>query len=54
MNPFALFLENATMGILPKSAWEFVRPEEFPFSDLNTNPIGAGPYKVDSIKKNGS
>jgi len=52
--PYALFLENATVGILPKHLWEFVRPEEFPFSELNTRPIGAGPFKVDSIKKNNS
>lgn len=52
--PFALFLENATMGILPKSLWENVRAEEFPFSELNTNPIGAGPFKINSIKKNSS
>ena len=52
--PFALFLENTTMGILPKHLWEFVRPEEFPFSEFNTSPVGSGPFKVDSIKKNSS
>lgn len=52
--PFALFLENATVGILPKHLWESVRPEEFPFSELNTSPVGSGPYRIDSIKKNSS
>lgn len=52
--PYALFLENTTMGILPKHLWEQVRPEEFPFSELNTNPVGEGPYKIQSIKKNSS
>jgi len=52
--PYALFLENATMGILPKHVWQFVRPEEFPFSELNLDPIGTGSFRVDSIKKNSS
>lgn len=52
--PFALFLENTTMGILPKHLWEGVRAEEFPFSELNTDPVGSGPFRVTSIKKNGS
>lgn len=52
--PYALFLENTAMGILPKHVWDSVRPEEFPFSEFNSNPIGAGPYEVSSIKKNGS
>jgi peptide/nickel transport system substrate-binding protein len=34
------------MGILPKHLWQDVKPEEFPFSPLNINPIGSGPYKV--------
>lgn len=52
--PFGLFLENTTMGILPKRLWENITPEEFPFSDLNTNPIGSGMYRVASVKKSGS
>lgn len=52
--PYGLFLENATLGILPKHLWESVKPEEFPFSDLNGNPIGSGPYRVASIRKNAS
>lgn len=52
--PYALFLENTTMGILPKALWEGVSAEEFPFTDLNTNPVGSGFYRVESIKKNSS
>lgn len=52
--PFGLFLENATLGILPKHLWESIRPEEFPFSDLNTSPIGSGFYRVTSVKKSSS
>lgn len=52
--PYGLFLENTTLGILPKHLWESVKPEEFPFSDLNGNPVGSGPYRIASIKKNAS
>ena len=43
---YAPFIENTTMGILPKHLWESVTAEEFPFSTLNTHPIGSGPYRI--------
>ena len=43
---YAPFRENATLGILPKHLWENVKPDEFPFSTLNTHPVGSGPYAV--------
>lgn len=49
-HPYAPFLQNATLGILPKALWENVSAEEFPFSPLNTNPVGSGPYKVADYK----
>ena len=52
--PFVGFLENTTVGILPKHIWENVSNEEFAFSDFNNEPIGAGPYLVDSISKDSS
>ncbi|MBI4088233.1 hypothetical protein HY418_02505, partial [Candidatus Kaiserbacteria bacterium] len=45
---YAPFIENATMGILPKHLWENVSAEEFPFSSLNTHPVGSGPYRIKS------
>jgi peptide/nickel transport system substrate-binding protein len=48
--PYAPFLENTTMGILPKHRWENIPPEEFPFNRLNTYPIGSGPYQVTSTE----
>lgn len=45
------FIENLTVGILPKALWQNVSNEEFPFSELNTAPIGSGPFKVDSITR---
>lgn len=53
-SPFALFLENATLGILPRTLWENISPEEFPFSSLNTEPVGSGPYRLLGVKRNAS
>lgn len=52
--PYQPFLEALTIGILPKSLWEEVSAEEFPFSKRNIEPIGSGPYKIDKIVRNGS
>lgn len=52
--PYAPFIGNATMGILPKHLWERVSAEEFPFSNLNTEAIGSGPYAVSSVSRNAS
>lgn len=50
--PFAPFLENTTLGIVPKHLWEGLTSQQIPFSELNTNPVGAGPFKVSRISKN--
>jgi len=50
-NKYAQFLNNATLGILPKHLWENVKPSLFSFSDLNTKPIGSGPYKFARLRK---
>lgn len=52
--PYALFLENTSLGILPKKLWEKITSEEFPFTTLNTNPVGSGPYDVISVRENSS
>lgn len=51
--PYAPFLEALTVGILPKHIWEKASPEEFPFSEFNINPVGAGPYKIKKVVRNG-
>lgn len=51
-NVFAPFLENLTVGILPKHIWENIAPSTFQISDYNLNPIGSGPYKFSKIEKN--
>ncbi len=47
--PYSPFIQNTTIGILPKHIWKDTTIEEFPFSKYNTSPIGTGPYKVESI-----
>lgn len=47
--PYAPFLENATMGILPKHLWESVPVTEFQFAPLNTRPIGSGAYRIKDV-----
>jgi len=46
---YAPFIANTTLGILPKHLWQDVSSEEFPFSPLNTHPIGSGPYKISRV-----
>lgn len=52
--PYYPFLENLTMGILPKHIWQEATTEEFPFSQFNIEPVGSGPFKVSSEKRNSS
>ncbi len=49
--PYAPFIENTNVGILPKHIWQHVPIEEFSFSTLNMSPIGSGPYRVTSVKR---
>lgn len=53
-SPYAPFVQNATLGILPKHLWQNVSAEEFPFSELNVSPVGSGPFKVDTITRTAS
>jgi peptide/nickel transport system substrate-binding protein len=50
--PYSPFIQNTTLGILPKHLWEDVHPEIFGDHVLNNNPIGSGPYKFKSKKIN--
>jgi peptide/nickel transport system substrate-binding protein len=51
---YAPFLENLTIGILPKHIWGKVSIDEFPWSDLNLNAMGAGPYRVVGVSRDSS
>lgn len=50
-SPYALFLENATLGILPRHIWQNVPANNFALADFNLKPVGDGPYRVKSIDK---
>ena len=52
--PYAPFLENTTIGILPRHIWVNVSPQEFAFSNFNVQPIGSGPFKLKKISYNAS
>ncbi|HEV7702451.1 MAG TPA: ABC transporter substrate-binding protein [Candidatus Paceibacterota bacterium] len=49
--PFASFLENTTLGILPTHLWSGSPIE---LNSVNTNPVGSGPYMVTNVSKEGS
>ncbi len=51
------FLENTTMGILPKHIWQDVLTDpQILLSDLDTNtkPMGSGPYQISKIARKSS
>lgn len=49
--PYTLFLENLTLGLLPAHRWQKITTELFPFTDLNREPIGTGPYQIGAINR---
>ncbi len=50
-NPYVPFLDNTTLGILPKHLWDITTARNFPLAELNLKPIGTGPYKFDKFQK---
>lgn len=48
--PYSPFLENLTVGILPKHLWNNLDSDQFPLSQYNVEPIGSGPYKVNKMQ----
>lgn len=49
--PYASFLENMSVGILPMHLWE---QSPIELNTRNENPIGSGPYKIKKINKTSS
>ncbi len=43
---YSPFIENFTLGILPRHLWNDLKIEQVPFSQMNTTPIGAGPFAI--------
>ncbi len=50
-NAYSPFLNNLTFGILPKHLWEFTEVSNFPLTEYNLTPIGAGYYKFKQFTK---
>lgn len=51
---YAPFIENFTVGIVPSHIWSNLPIEQLPFSQLNTEPIGSGPFSITSAKRDTS
>ncbi|MCF7845947.1 MAG: hypothetical protein K9L85_01790 [Candidatus Peribacteraceae bacterium] len=49
---YAFFIYNTTVGLLPKHLLEDISPAELLTNDFNLNPVGCGPYLIDSIGAN--
>ncbi len=53
-SPYSPFLENATVGILPKHIWEDIAPKSFPLAEANLQPVGSGPYQFERFQNDSS
>lgn len=49
--PYTPFIENFTLGILPRHIWSELPIEQVPFSLKNTEPVGSGPFSVSKIAR---
>jgi peptide/nickel transport system substrate-binding protein len=49
--PYASFLDNLTMGIIPEHVWKNIPIEQVSFSDMNINAVGSGPFQIEKIAK---
>ena len=49
--PYAPFLANTTVGILPNHIWKDISPEKFILAPENLTPVGTGPYQLKKTKK---
>ena len=48
------FLSLTTLGILPSRLWQNISDAEFPFSTLETQPVGSGPFMITNISRDAS
>jgi peptide/nickel transport system substrate-binding protein len=49
--PYAGFLNQLTLGILPEHIWKNVETANWQTSVYNTEPIGSGPYKLKDVSR---
>jgi peptide/nickel transport system substrate-binding protein len=52
--PYFGFLDNLTLGILPKHIWSEIAPEKFSLANYNLEPIGSGPFSYVSHQMDSS
>lgn len=50
--PFADFIYNLEIGVLPHYVWSDIDPQEFIFNKENTEPVSSGPYSIKNIELN--
>lgn len=51
---YSPFIENFTIGIMPQHIWGSLPIEQLPFSQYNTEPIGSGPFSIDTVHRDNS
>lgn len=51
--PYAPFIGNLSLGILPAHLWQSLSSDQFPFGPHNVEAVGSGPFKVSSIALSG-
>ncbi len=49
--PYFGFLENLTVGILPKHIWSEISADHFLLVDYNLAPVGSGPYRYIGVTR---
>ncbi len=50
--PYSPFLENMTLGILPKHIWASIDRDAFDVNTYNREPVGSGPFKIKKAYRN--
>lgn len=48
---YAGFIDETTLGILPRRLWENVSAEALPFHRYTDEPVGAGPFSLRSVSR---
>ncbi len=51
---YSPFIENFTLGIMPRHIWSNLPIEQLPFSQYNTEPIGSGPFSIEEVQRDAS
>lgn len=49
---YAPFIENFTVGIIPRHIWKDIPSDQFSFSERNVEAIGSGPYAIKKVSRN--